>query len=58
MNPSSPKERPYSGKQLDDAERLDQIIVRTGVKAAHRIPISGATGHHNHTHILSFWETV
>jgi hypothetical protein len=54
MNPSSPKERPYSGKQLANAERLDQIIVRTGIKPANRIPISGTTGHHNHTHILSF----
>jgi hypothetical protein len=57
MSASSPKERPYSGKQLADAERLGQIIVRTSIKTANRILISGATGH-NHTHILSFWETA
>jgi hypothetical protein len=58
MNPSSPKERPYSGKELANAERLDQIIVRTGIKPANRIPISGTTGHHYHTNILSSRETT
>jgi hypothetical protein len=54
MSPSSPKERPYPGKQLGDGKRLDRVIVRTGIKTANYIMISGAAGYHNHSHISSF----
>jgi hypothetical protein len=56
VSPSSPKEGPYSGKQLGDAERLDHVIVRTGIKTANGILIPGAIDH-NHTHIFGFRQT-
>src|ERR1700686_5467974 len=34
-----PKEGPYSGKQLGDAERLDYVVVRTGIETANRVLI-------------------
>jgi hypothetical protein len=54
MSPCSPKESPDAGKQLGDAERLDHVIVRTGIESANGILIAGATGHHNDTHIFGF----
>ena len=53
MSPSPPQESPDSGEQLGDAERLDHVIVRTGIKTANGILSPGATDH-NHTHIFGF----
>jgi hypothetical protein len=41
-----------------DAERLDHVIVRTGIESANGILIAGATGHHNHAHIFGFRPTA
>jgi hypothetical protein len=48
LRASSTKKGPHPGKQLRDAERPHQVIIRTGLKGAHYLPISGAAGH-NHT---------
>jgi hypothetical protein len=58
LSRSSPKESPDSGKQLGDAERLDHVIVRTGIQTANGILVARATGHHNHTRIFGFRPTA
>ena len=45
-----PRERPQPGRELQQAERLDQVVVRAGVQAADPVADLVAGGEHQHGH--------
>ena len=50
---TSAQQRADPGEQLLERERLDEVVVGTGVEAVHPVAHAGARGQHQHRHAVA-----